>query len=645
MTESRSRTAFLRRFPHLLDLLPPAPVPAPAVAAAPAPAVAAAPAPAVAAAPAPAVAAALVEAYLKAPARIVLGEPYGENLYSEIGRAFKRALIAACRDLGATPETLTPQPAYRGGTLVVFGLGLGFHLTPLIEATGAGHVVMVEPDLTLLSAALTALDWPALFERHERQGCRFTLVTAEAASAIADAVLSGIALRGEVFLDGAWLFVHPPFPMALFAAVRTLILERYQPLLIVQGNYRDECLMIAHTFKNLRTNACRLVDADRQPVRPEPALIIGSGPSLDGDVADIRRLRERCLVFTCGSALQACLGHGIRPDFHVELENHDLIPEIIAHAGRIYDLAGITLVASLTIDPRVPPMFERSLMYFRHRSVPACIFGAKTYEMAFAAPTVTNVAVRVAISFGFTTVYLFGTDFGTRRTDRIHAGETAYRDLPQVGACEKDFHFSLDVPGNFGGTVKTDPLFFTPARRNIETLIRAAGITVRNCSDGVRIAGARPLKARGLRLPPLATTGSAIRDQIASHYPLLQPGQGFTLINPEQVVRERTRLFEDLNALIDRAEREGSDIIAFWNDILPFCDGDAYAGVTLLCSRELRSATRFAAFFITRVGDAELRQALFRRFLVALRPLLAAIDQQSDPVFRSLMPASGRNAP
>jgi hypothetical protein len=637
--EQRSRTAVLHRFPELFDLLPPAPAARPTVA------------------DGPAISAAALEAYFKNPARILLAEPYGVNLYSEIGRAFTRSFIGACRDLGATPETLAPQPDYPGGTLVVFGVGLGFHLTPLIERTGARQVVIVEPDPALLGAALAAVDWQALFERHESQGCRFALITAADAREVAERLLTEITLRGELFLDGTWLFVHPPYPLALFAAVRALISERYQPLLIVQGNYRDECLMIVNSFENLRVNPFGLIDAGRQPARPEPVFVIGSGPSLDGDIADIKRLRERCLVFSCGSALQACLGHGIRPDFHVELENHDLIFEILSHAAGNHDLAGITLVASLTIDPRVPPMFDRTLMYFRHRTVPACVFGARTYEMAFAAPTVTNVALRVAISFGFTNFYLFGTDLGTRRPDKVHADHTAYRDLPVVREIEKAFNFALDVPGNFGGTVKTDGMFFSPARRNIETLIAVSGVTVRNCSDGVRIAGARPLRARGLRLPPPAVPVPVVREQVSAHYPQLTPGQGLTRIDPERVVRERARFFEDLDALILEALNKnapsgdtpgsgaGPDeagIIGFWTRLQPFFDGDAYAGVTLLCSRELRSAIRFAAFFMTRVGDAGVRHALFRRFLEGLRPLVAAIRDHSAPAFRGLCPIGAR---
>ena len=612
MTELQSRTAFLARFPFLFDQLPPYPSATPILP------------------NAAEVAVALVDSYWKQPARIVLGEPFGENLYSESGRVFKHSVIGACRDLGATPETLAAQPDYRGGTLVVFGIGLGFHLAPLIERTGARQVMIVEPDVTLLGAALAAVDWQALFERHERQGCRFSLIMADSAATIADTVLSEIAKRGEIFLDGAWLFVHPPFPAALFTAVGGLIREKYKPLLIVQGNCRDECLMIANSFENLRMNRFRLLDAGRQSTRSEPVFIIGSGPSLDGDAADIKRLRDRCLVFTCGSALQACLGHGIRPDFHVELENHPLILDIIAHAARTYDLAGITLIASLTIDPRVPPLFERSVMYFRHRTVPAYIFGAKTYEMSFAAPTVTNVALRVAISFGFTNFYLFGTDLGTRRVDKIHADDTAYRDIPLVSEVEKEFNFSIDAPGNFGGIVKTDAMFFAPAQRNIEALIRLSGVSVRNCSDGVRIAGARPLKAKGLRLPVLPMAHEAIREQVLQPYRPLVPGEGLTLIDLEQVIRDRTRAFDALDAVLDRAEPDENGIIDVWERIQPFCDAEAYAGTTLLYSRELKSAVRFATFFLVRITDPDRRHGVFRRVLTAVRSLLTALRAQSE---------------
>ncbi len=579
----------------------------------------------------------LVESYFKNPARIILNEPYGESLHSEIGQNFKEDFLKSCHNLGITSKTFSVEPNYEGGVLIVFGIGFGFHLEALIEQTKVNSIVIVEPDLHRLGMALGVFDWHALFERHECQGRHFSLITGNDPHHLAGAVLDHIALRGALFLDGTWLFVQPPFPLPLFNAIKAVILDNYQPLLIMQGNYLDECIMIRHSFENIKTNSFYLLEASRQSRRSEPVFIIGSGPSLDQDAAEIRRLRESCIVFSCGSALQACLSHGIRPDFHVELENHELIYEILSHAAQTYDLKGLTLIGSLTIDPKVLSLFDQALLYFRHRTVPACLFGAQKYEMTFAAPTVTNVALRVAVSLGFTQFYLFGTDLGTRRTDKIHADDTAYRDIPVVSEVEKFFDFSLEIPGNFGGKVKTDPLFFVPAQRNIETLIKVAGVTVSNCSDGVRIAGAKPLKAKGLRLPPLALPVPVIRNQLLSLYLRLAPGDGFGLIDPLQAMEQRVRLFDDLRALIERAQQDHFDPVRFWNEILLFRDADAYSGMTLLCSRELISAIRFTAFFIHRVNHPEIRATLFGRALAALALLLTTIREQSEDSFTPLL--------
>ena len=585
---------------------------------------------------------ALVESYLKNPSRIILNEPYGEGLHSEICQNLKKDFFKSCHNFEIYPEKFTEQPTYKGGVLIIFGIGLGFNLDYLIEQTEADSIVMIEPDLHCLGISFGVFDWQSLFEHHERQGRHFTLMTGNEPRYLAGAILDHIALRGALFLDGTWLFVQPPFPLPLFAAIKNIIIENYKPLLIVQGNYIDECIMIRHSFENIRSHSFHLLEASRQPRRSEPVFIIGSGPSLDQDAAEIRRLRQKCIVFSCGSALQACLSHGIRPDFHVELENHELIYEILSHAAQTYDLSGLILIGSLTIDPKVLSIFDQSLLYFRHRTVPACLFGSQKYEMTFAAPTVTNVALRVAISLGFNQFYLFGTDLGTRRIDKIHAVDTAYRDIPVVGNVENAFDFSLDVPGNFGGKVKTDPLLFVPAQRNIETLIRVAGVEVWNCSDGVRIAGAKPLKAKGLRLPPLALPVSVIRDQLLSLYPLLAPGDGFRLIDPPHAMMQRARLFDDLSALIQRAEQDHFDPVRFWNETSLFRDANAYSGMTLLCSRELISAIRFAAFFIHRVNHPEIRVNLFVRFLSSLSLLLAAIREQSEDSFAPLISGSAR---
>ena len=95
-------------------------------------------------------------------------------------------------------------------------------------------------------------------------------------------------------------------------------------------------------------------------------MIVGAGPSLDEGLETLQRIRDRVVLFSCGTALRPLLRNGIVPDFHCELENVPEVHGVIARGrGNTAISSQITLIASATVDPRVPPLFGETIFFFR----------------------------------------------------------------------------------------------------------------------------------------------------------------------------------------------------------------------------------------------------------------------------------------
>ena len=60
--------------------------------------------------------------------------------------------------------------------LLIFGVGLGGHIDPLVERTNCHVLMLVEPSLEFIYHSLEVYDWAALFERFEERNGRIEIL-------------------------------------------------------------------------------------------------------------------------------------------------------------------------------------------------------------------------------------------------------------------------------------------------------------------------------------------------------------------------------------------------------------------------------------------------------------------------------------
>ncbi|MDD3445584.1 MAG: DUF115 domain-containing protein [Zavarzinia sp.] len=550
------------------------------------------------------------------PLRFFTADLSGANIGSPVSSRLRDSLLERMGELDIT--TLSNKPEYDGTFLVILGIGLGLHLEPLFETTKARTIMLCEPIAEFIALAREEVDWPKLFAIAERRGIDLRFSAAATPEGIIDHVKKLIAEVGEPMIDGAYVFVH--YPSWALTEARDRLQQVVDQVFISKGFYEDELLMMTNAVANLQRHDFRLIDGKPKLARRETALVIGSGPSIDRSMEDLKRLAPQGVVFSAGTSLRVCLRNGIRPDFHSELENGPLTFEVLQNLSREFDLSGITLIASLTVDPRVPTLFDKTLFFFRDSVSSTKILAPERHELRGVAPTCVNTAARVAAALGFTEFLLFGTDCGTKIGGTKHSKDTIYGTEESFKAVDRRINYNQTLPGNFGGEVACDWILALCARMlgEVASVFR---LNMFNTSDGVRLDGTKPRLSKTIKaLVPAADRAIVARDvdRITTPY---AAGQFLSIWPKGLLTREATAYYDDLLALVDAAVAEGDDLVAFWRRLAPFMreSEGRYAATYSIAIGSIRSMPKIGMYFVHRVTDAEKRAKMVQFFFQAYR--------------------------
>jgi Glycosyltransferase Maf N-terminal domain/Protein of unknown function DUF115 len=575
-----------------------------------------------------------VEAFMAKPLRLIMETPNAAGLVSEICIGLKLAMDRSLVE--ERVSELSRGPLTAPTFLIVFGVGLGYHLEELIRRTGARWVVIVEPFVEFIGHSFGAVDWQALFERVEGAGGKIEMITEMDPSQIVTLVMNHVARNGTPYLDGSWVFTH--YPHWTFAEAGKRLHGAAEFVYVNRGFFEDELVMMTNATTNFAKHPFWLLDMRPRRHRPELAVIVGAGPSLDEAVDTLRRIRDRVVLFSGGTALRPLLRHGIVPDFHCELENGPQVPEVIAEAAQYGDLSRIRLIASATVDPRTPALFKETILFFRDTVSSTRILAGEIVQVSGAAPTCINTAVAAATALGFTDFAFFGTDCGTRSDVDDHAEGTIYRDLDKwKSKAALRTRYPLEVEGNFGGIAITNWVY-DASRRMLIDLIAVHRLNAVNCSDGALIAGATPRVPESVRADGPALDRDALIATIKRTMVQYAPGE---ILREKDLpgLRQKSRdMYQALRDILAEADPEAADFAAVFDGMMKFLREaqGRFAYAEAIPDGSLSALPRIAMFYGCRIADLALRRRLFATFRAEFETALDAMDRETDALLERL---------
>lgn len=334
------------------------------------------------------------------------------------------------------------------GRVVLLGLGLGYQAVSLLNRLNGGHLIIVEPSLAMVRAAL-----------HN------------------PAVTQLLIHPSVTWLVGPW---QPNLATRLWNAIRTLKVEQIR-VLDFPSRSRLDPATFAHIAQEVTAVVRSLVVNNNTlrrfagqwahnllanlPValghppasllfdkfRGVPAIIVAAGPSLNRNVAMLAEARDRALILAVGTALKPLLRAGIRPHMVITIDGS----EANFHHFRDVTVAGVPLLYDVTCYPAIPahwqgPGLTLSSEHWFSAWVGQYVDGPFTpYNSG---PSVSNAALDVAAKMGCDPIIFVGLDLGYTG-GQSHAEGSTY--LQSIEDLRKERRL-LQVPGWNGDPVWTD---------------------------------------------------------------------------------------------------------------------------------------------------------------------------------------------
>lgn len=577
-----------------------------------------------------------VTAYLARPGRFYLDPPerapehpfhqhyINEALYDYFGD----------RDIAHNP----PEPVLDdGGFMVIYGLGLALHLPRLLAETPAHHFLLIEEHTEFLCHSLDLIDWAALLDGVEAREQTIHIVLGNDPADIGARVHWYFRGRGFGLIDGSFLYRHYSSPL-LDGAFQDFV-DKLPLLPISHGFFEDEFVMINHTTQNLWRAEFRLLELLPRLRKDVPAIIVGSGPSLDATIEDLRRLRPDTVIFSGGTSLMPLLRAGIRPDFHAELENTASSYDHLMVIKERYGLDGITLLASTTVHPALVQLFDDKVFFFRDTISSTVLWSPDGQGLLGTAPTCTNLALRASQIMGFRDIYLFGVDLGTRDAADHHAKGAFYYENKSWAEGQRDpsKRMEIESPANFGGVAYTSQILHWARMHMIQANQHFSTARLFNCSDGVRISGTTPKLASTIAVSDTGRGRAQCLADVRAEMKFCRKGE----LAPIAKMRAARAAFRDFYADVRReiadALQERLCFVPFYKRLSAYLEKDGprsfqpllrsvNIGTILMCCQ-------VTYYFCRRVDESE-EPDVMRAFLLALDARIAAMSAEMDWLFQ-----------
>ncbi|VAX17892.1 Motility accessory factor [hydrothermal vent metagenome] len=364
-----------------------------------------------------------------------------------------------------------------GSSVLLYGIGLGYHLRLLLDAIGPnGHLVAAEANPSILKAALKVMGNQTVLEDK-----RLTMVSGHDENEFLGRWSSAMNTLDH---NKTKVVIHTPSLQSLPAdfqkvknAIELIRMERRFPL--IMGGAEKE-----NFSRNLKkVLVSRGIARLKGAMAGGMAIIVGAGPSLDRDIIYLA-LSKKMTVIASDTSLPVLLSAGITPDFVISA---DPKPDSLSH----FELAksyNLPLIAMPTSNANIIERWTGPL-FFGFREPGRFPAPAKEWAQKMgvfeSGGSVSCLAMELSIAMGAKAVTLIGQDFG-------YPAERAYSTgcAPQIiGATLPNDDEVLEGVDYFGRKIKTSVNLYSYRRTFEELVAKSATKTFTLSACGLSLEG------------------------------------------------------------------------------------------------------------------------------------------------------------
>lgn len=455
-------------------------------------------------------------------------------------------------------------------TCMMFGLGLGYALSELVDVHSFDYLFICEPDFETFYASLFCIDWDKLLDNTDKANSSVFLHVGVSYKTFFEEIQQVCIDVGAFSLSSSFCFQHLPT-----VEVNLLIKEffnKFHQVHLGYGFYNDAVTGIAHTIENFNSNNCPVFvppSKNQKKYKNYTAYVVANGPSFDEAIDLLKSNQDNVIIFAAGTALPTLLNLNIKPDFHVLVERTKSTFDILVDTVSKDDLAGINLLAVDVMYPGVPPLYKWAGLGLKGPEAGTAISqiqylksnGKSLPSLICAGPLVANTALAYATMMGFEEIYLIGVDNGFPLDGKSHSSHSIYTDAKFEGKFKPSKDAPYTLKGNLGGQVKANHLM-VQAKQQMEAVIkRYTDSSYYNVGNGAIIDGASPLEADDVICLPLKRDKRQIVEEIKRSF-----FDELSFDQPEMTIAQ-TELESLCDYLVDISKRpfstrkEASDIL------------------------------------------------------------------------------------
>ncbi|MCH2089543.1 MAG: DUF115 domain-containing protein [Pseudoalteromonas sp.] len=383
-------------------------------------------------------------------------------------------------------------------SIMIFGVGLGYHLEEILSYTKSGFVSIFEPNEDYFFASLFVCPWYSILELIDNNDSFLYLGIGLDESEIYEQVYTRSKEVGSLSVCHTWFYQHYPS-----LEVNKLIAEfkkNYHQFFAGFGFFDDALLGIAHTLGNIENSVPLLKNHGviDENLHKLPAVVVANGPSLDSEIEFLQAVQNDVVIFSCNSASTALCKNAITPDFHVALERTESTYQFLSEHLPENVRANLNLLIPNVMHPKVAGLFKWAGMGLKPAEAGTQLLQLAQYKrdgefsktISFCNPLVGNTALSFVTHLGFSEVYLVGVDNGYIDQEHHHSKDSFYYDEKgNTKVTPYKLGKEFRVAGNFCDEVITDE-FMNVGNTQMSRLLahyRKQGGYCYNLSNGAKI--------------------------------------------------------------------------------------------------------------------------------------------------------------
>jgi len=174
--------------------------------------------------------------------------------------------------------------------LILYGVGSGIYIQELLKrSNGITDIIIIDESYELLKISMHLIDWQPIFKYFNENHRGIHFIISEDYKKVSNSLLNTIFKNFPYYFYHISYLTH--YNSTFFDKVKEEFLKKYTLGFTGLGFYDDEIISLNHTLDNLKSKRPIFRFTGKLPEH-SVAFIIGSGPSIDEDIEQIKKHQE-----------------------------------------------------------------------------------------------------------------------------------------------------------------------------------------------------------------------------------------------------------------------------------------------------------------------------------------------------------------